>query len=264
MIAKCGTKDKQRILSYIGTDYSLCLYLYLNLLRYGFDSGTVEVFSQEAGEGITAVLLKYYTCLHIYSGDNSFDAEEIVRFFTSNSFTMIYCAAESGKKLSRAFPGAIKTKATNGWVARIEGIDREPRILSVPANADDFGQIVRLIYDDEDIGRSYNYEDLARQLVERNEEGYARNLVIRHDDTVIAHVCTNAESDCIAVVAELLVRKEYRRKGYASDIMRAICDQLLSEGKEVYSFYYSEESRNLHKRVGFYEICEWSKIVIDR
>ena len=179
---------------------------------------------------------------------------------------MLYCTAETGACLFSALPGTITAKATitNGWVAQINSVDKESKGLSVPAQAEDFCQIVRLIYDDEDIGRSYNYEDLARQLVERNEEGYARNLVIKEDNQVIAHICTNAEFRNIAVIAELLVREEYRRKGYASDILRGICGELLSEGKEVYSFYYSEESRRLHKHIGFNEICDWSKIVINK
>jgi hypothetical protein len=99
--------------------------------------------------------------------------------------------------------------------------------------------------------------------MERNKEGYARNLVIKNDGLVIAHICTNAEFGKVSVIAELLVREEYRGRGYASEMMRSICSVLLSEEKEVYSFYYSEESRRLHKHIGFFEVCEWSKIVIN-
>lgn len=266
MLIKCGRNDRQRVLSYIGTDYSRCLYLYLNLQKYGLDSDVIEVFRQEENDIVTAVMLKYYTCLHMYSRDNDFNAIEIGSFFSSHNYTMLYSTSETGRILYSSLPCAIKEKATvsNGWVAQINRVDRESKGISVFAQLNDFKQIVRLIYEDDDIGRSYNYDDLARQLVERNEEGYARNLVIKKDDIVIAHICTNAEFKAIAVIAELLVRKEYRRKGYASEIMRDICWRLLEEGKEVYSFYYSEESRNLHKHIGFYEVCEWSKIVVNR
>lgn len=266
MIRKCGNGDRDRILSYIGDEYAHCLYLYLNLQRYGFDSDMIEVYFQMDGDRVGAVMLKYYTCLHVYSRDNVFDASEIGEFFAGNGFTMLYCMKETGEHLYTALPGAIRTKATitNGWVARVKSLDREPDGLSTPAQADDFDQIVRLIYDDDDIGRSYNYDDLSRQLVERNKEGYTRNLVIKQDGLVIAHICTNAEFGDIAVIAELLVRKEHRRKGYATGIMRDICGELLSEGKEVYSFYYSEESRLIHERLGFNEICKWAKIVLNR
>ena len=265
MIVKCGRNDGQRVLSYIGPDYSRCLYLYLNLQKYGFDSSIIEVYYQEEGNNLTAIMLKYYSCLHLYSRDGFFDAAEIGSFFVNDGFTMLYSTAETGKRVFAALPCSISKDVTisNGWVAQLKSVDREPKGLAVPAQAGDFVQIVKLIYEDEDIGRSYNYDDLARQLVERNEEGYARNLVIKQDNLVIAHICTNAEFGKVSVIAELLVREEYRGKGYASEIMRSICGDLLSEGKEVYSFYYSEESRRLHKHIGFYEVCEWSKIVIN-
>lgn len=266
MIVKCGTNDKERLLSYIALDYSHCLYLYLNLKKYDLNSDFIGAYIQEKGNSVTAVMLKYYSCLHVYSRDDNFDAVELVRFFLDSDSTMIYCASKTAHILFKAFPKSAinKVNVTNGWVAQIKQIDQKPQGLSVSAQTNDFSQIVRLIYDDEDIGKSYKYDELTQQLVERNKEGYARNLVIKKEDIVIAHACTNAEFDNIAVVAELLVRKEFRRKGYASEIWREICNELISEGKEVYSFYYSEESRKLHKRIGFFEVCDWTKIVINR
>ena len=264
MISECLKTDETRILSYIGKDYPLCLYLYLDLLKYWAESDTVSVYVQTKNDEIEAILLRYYSCLHIFSRQNTNDANELANFICKHDFTMLYCTAVTAEHIYSAFPQEIRNRAilSRGWVAQIRHVDREPRGLAVPADRNDFGQIVRLIYDDEDIGRSYKFDDLAKQIEERNQEGYARNLVIKEDELVIAHVCTNAELNRIAVVAELLVRKEYRRRGYASEILREICSQLLAEGKEVFSFYYSDESRTLHKHIGFCEVCDWAKIVI--
>lgn len=264
MIKKCVRADERLVISYIGTNYPSCLYLYLNLLKYGVESESIDVYLQIADHNIKAVLLKYYTCLHVYSRDNTFDINELVKFFGENDYTMLYCKAETATRVYSGLPQELKEKATitNGWVAQIKQLDCEPRRLAIAAEKKDFEQIVNLIYEDEDIGRSYRFDELAKQLEERNRQGYARNLVIKQEDKVIAHACTNAEFNEIAVVAELLVRKEYRRKGFASEIWREICSQLLSEGKEVFSFYFSEESRALHKKIGFIEVCEWAKIVI--
>ncbi|MBR0208107.1 MAG: GNAT family N-acetyltransferase [Oscillospiraceae bacterium] len=264
MIRRCSQQDENRILAYIGSDYPRCLYLYLDIKRYGIGSDSIDVFLQQKGDTVSAVLLKYYSCLHVFSRDDSFDAAELADFFLGGCFTMLYCATRTAEKIYSAFPDAWKTKADvrNGWVAQILSVDKEARGEAVPAQKNDFDQITRLILADEDIGKSYRHEVLAKQLEERNREGYARNLVIRQDDLVVAHACTNAEVENIAVVAELIVRKEYQKKGFASEIWRDLCHRLLSEGKEVYSFYYSEESRMLHKHIGFIEKCEWTKIVI--
>ena len=263
MIVQCHAEDKNKILSYIGADYPACLYLYLNLNKYGIDSDTIDVFMQTEQERITAVLLRYYSCLHVYSSDLSFDAEELSAFVEQHRFSMIYCTAAAADRIFEQLPTLMKDRSavTYGWVAQIKQVDHSAKGTAVPARESDFDQIVRLIYDDEDIGRSYHYDELARQLAERNHDGHARNIVIKQGDLVIAHACTNAEYKDIAVVAELLVRKEYRRRGYASEIWRDLCEKLLMEGKQVFSFYYSPESRKLHKQIGFEEVCNWAKIV---
>jgi len=264
MITKCTTVDEKWILQYIGNDYPSCLYLYLDLLKYGFESDSIDVYVQIERNTIQALLLKYYSCLHVFSKENNFNAVELGAFFIENGFTMLYCTAKTAERVYLAFPEELEKKATitKGWVAQIERIDHEPRGLAKVAEKQNFLEIIKLIFEDEDIGRSYKYDELAKQIEERNQEGYARNLVIKQDGQVIAHACTNAELNGIAVVAELLVKEGYRKKGFASEIWRTICSQLLSEGKEVYSFYYSEESRKLHIHLGFHEICEWAKVVL--
>ncbi len=264
MIVSCQKQDEAGILAYIGTDYPKCLYLYLDLLKYGTQSEHTDVYRIEEAGRIRAVLLRYYSCLHVYSKENDFDGAQIGTLLRRDRLTMVYCAAETAKRIQDSLPEQIQrhVSVTKGWVARIRRVDRAPRGLAVPAREEDFPQIARLIYEDADIGRSYRYEELAGQLLERNREGYARNLVIRGADRIMAHACTNAEQDGIAVVAELLVRAEYRRQGLASEIWRTLCAQLLQEGKEVFSFYYSEESRALHRKIGFDEVCAWSKLVI--
>lgn len=264
MILKCSIADENKVLSYIGEDYAKCLYLYLDLRKYGIGSDKIEVFIQENDDKeVVAVLLRYYSCIHVYSFDNSFNAAELGLFIEKHGFSMVYCTAQTAELIYKAMPQDLLRSASmsKGWVAQINAINKAPNGLSTMAQDDDFGQIVQLIYEDEDIGRSYKYEELAQQLKERNRSGYTRNMVIKNGNLVIAHACTNAEFDNIAVVAELLVHKDYRRMGYASEIWRDLCYRLLNENKEVYSFYYSDESRSLHKKIGFTEVCEWAKIV---
>ena len=264
MIIKCNESYEKNILTYIGKDYFSCLYLYLNIKKYGFNSNKIDIYIQEKNNNISCVLLKYYSCLHIFSKNNDFELIELNSFIEHNSFSMIYCSAATADIIYSNLSKNIKNKSdiTKGWVAKITNVDKKPNILPIYAKKEDFEQIIKLIYEDEDIGRSYNFEELTKQIEERNKEGYSRNVVIKKDGIVIAHACTNAETEDIAIVAELLVRKEYRRKGFASEIWRFFCNELLNEGKEVYSFYYSQGSRNLHKKIGFFEVCEWAKIVI--
>lgn len=264
MIIKCQKCDEQIIESYIGKEYYKCLYLYMNLQRYGIGSQAIDVYMDRLGNKTKAIYLFYFSCVHVYSKDNDFSVLELKELLKKHPIKMIYCEKNTaeyiGDNSSRSeHPFTI----TYGWVAEITNVDEKHRESVQLASVTDFEQIVQMIYGDEDIGKSYNKNDLAEQLLQRSKEGYSRNYVIKKDYTVIAHACTNAEVNGIAIVAELIVNKEYRRRGYALEIWRAICEELLNEGKRVFSFYYSNESRSLHKKVGFHEICEWGKIVFE-
>lgn len=264
MIIRCQKEDEKIIESYIGTEYYKCLYLYMNLQRYGTGSQAIDVYMDKFENKIKAVYLFYFSCVHVYSIDNDFSVPELKELLKSHPIKMIYCEKSTAEYIGGNYSSSERPfTITYGWVAEITNVDEKHRESIQLASANDFKQIVQMIYGDEDIGKSYNKNELAEQLLQRSKEGYSRNYVIKKNDVVIAHACTNAEIDGVAIVAELIVNKEYRRRGYALEIWRAICEEVLKEGKRVFSFYYSNESRNLHKKVGFHEVCEWGKIVFN-
>lgn len=231
MIYKCNSSDNSKILSYIGKDYSKCLYLYMNFLKYGIESNTISVYIQEDKEGIQAIYLIYYSCIHIFSKQNMFSQREFNSFLNDHSFSMIYCEKTTALYIWKMFEEEKRNSSsiTCGWVAQVTSyIPRNSGSIQ-PAQKDDFRQIVEMIYSDEDIGRSYDIESLAAQLQERNQEGYTRNLVIKDGTTVVAHACTNAEIEGLAVVGELVVNEKYRRQGYGSEIWASLCNTLLKE-----------------------------------
>lgn len=262
MLVKYTNKDDNIIEQYIGADYYKCLYLYLDFKQYGAQDDNICTYIQLYDNEIKAIVLTYYSCIHIFSKNNDFIPEEILELVRTNRFTMIYCTKETAEKIWHFWPSNIKAECIYGWVASIENVAVTSCYDVIKATSEDFSQIVNLIYQDEDIGKSYDYEELAKQLSERAKEGYTRNIVIKEGQTVVAHACTNAEYGNVAVVAELVVNPQYRRKGYGINIWSRICTDLLNEGKEVFSFYYSNESRSLHKKLGFVERCEWCKIVL--
>lgn len=264
MIEKCNSIEQENsVFEYIGNNYGKCLYLYLDLKKYTIKSDKISAYIQTDGIQVRAVLLVYYSCLHLYSEKDDFDAVEICKFLSGKNITTVYCTESSALKLSVYMDNDISLSV--GWVSQIKNmIPFSNKIEITSAKEKDFSQIAHMIYEDDDIGRNYKYEDLIKQLSERVLHGFSRNYVIKDGETVIAHACTNAETENIAVVGELMVKNEYRRHGYGSMIWSYLCDKLLTENKEVYSFYYSSESRRLHHKIGFIEICNWAKILINR
>ena len=123
------------------------------------------------------------------------------------------------------------------------------------------------IYDD-NYNLKSNYDKLLNVYDEIYNNTAYHNIVAKLDGKIVGLATIIINYDIVEELKPFLtvwnfgVRKEYRRKGFATEIWRELCSQLLAEGKEVFSFYYTDESRALHKRIGFEEICQWAKIVV--
>ena len=101
MIVACGKAWDRRIMEYIGHDYARCLYLYLDLLEYGFSSPFTEVFAQTVGGKMTAVLLRYHSCIHIFARNaEAADIPELAQFIVEGEDTIVYCVREIAEALT--------------------------------------------------------------------------------------------------------------------------------------------------------------------
>ena len=129
---------------------------------------------------------------------------------------------------------------------------------------DDFKDIAKLLFQDEGIGASYDLEELGNQMYQRNRLGFVRNYVIKDNDKIVCHVCTGAEEEGIAIISGIVTDIKSRGKGYAKKLLSYVCQQLISEGKEVFSVYYTEAARKLHYRAGFLDYCGYGKLFIKK
>lgn len=249
--------EKSLIIDYIGEDYYQCLYLYLDIVAYDVENKEIECWIQYDTSSIVAVALKYHNAIHVYSQRYQFNVEELVDFLVSLK-PFIICASERLIDIiGPYFPGYTMEM---GVVSKLLDIDYVEDNDVREANVDDFYSIAKMIYDDEDSGASYDYNDLVTQMKERYYKHFSRNYIIKDGDLVIANVSTGGESKDFCTLNNVIVRKEYRRKGLAARIYRKVCSELTREGKVVYSIYYVKESIALHEKLGFVECCKYGKL----
>jgi predicted GNAT family acetyltransferase len=70
------------------------------------------------------------------------------------------------------------------------------------------------------------------------------------------------ESCHTAIIAGVATPPVHRRKGYASEVIRAICREFANEEMAIYLFYNNPEAGNLYKQLGFYEAAKWKVLGI--
>lgn len=261
MIIGASQNDYEKILKYIDDKFYKCIYLYLDLKQYGFENENVKCWIQIDNNVITAVVLKYYTGMHVFS-NGKYEINEIYNLIIQEN-PAIVCAEKCiiedlSKKLNDIYSEEY------GWVRCLSKIKYESDEDVKQATKDDFKQIAQLLYEDDDIGSSYELDSLEKQLIERNEQKFVRNYVIRnHHGNVISHASTGAEDEKLAMLNYVITHPEHRNKGLAQRVCKVICAELIKEGKNVYLINYSNESTKLYDKIGFKICCEWGKLYKD-
>lgn len=263
MIVECkGISDEKKINQYIGNDYDKCLYLYLDFEKYKFSNPNVRIWIQEKNHKITAVILKYYSGMHIFSKHCDYDIQEIKDLIEKEKPTMI-CGEKNIICDTYKNLGLSKYLIETGWIRKLPEIKDFDRTDVEFAKEEDFYEIAKLLYEDEDLGSSYKLEDLKKQMLSRNKEGYARDYVIRKNGKIVSHAGTGAENDKLAILSYVITEENHRGKGYAQKLCSAVCQDLIEAGKEVFLVNYSTESTRLYDKIGFKVCCEWGKIFLD-
>ena len=92
------------------------------------------------------------------------------------------------------------------------------------------------------------------------KDGFTRSYVIRDNGKVVAHLGTGAEIDNLCTISYVITDPNYRGRGLSTSLFAYACNQLKSEGRDIYSVYYPEYSRRLHHKMGFVDCCAFGKL----
>lgn len=259
MIKQCNEHEKQVILDYIGNDYHRCLYLYLDIIKYGCSSDMTRTWIQLLHGEVSAVILAYHTAFHIFSKKNNYDPREIDDLVSYVKPTIINGAADTIKKLE-PYVSNNSYHLSIGHIGEWMGKTYEIDCSVVEASCSDILEVARLLYENEDIGASYLFDDLLKQMQERLEQGFVHSYVVHRDQKVASHLGTGAEVDGVCTIAYGITAPQYRGQGIASILFKHVCSIMKKSGKRVFSVYYSDNARKFHQKVGFVDVCEFGKL----
>ena len=255
---KCKKENEKEIIEYIGKSYGQCLYLYVDLLKYGFDNENINVWFQKEEDEIKALVLQYYTGVHVFSKVVEFDVKEVVDLLKEINPSMICGMKWTLDKIKDYFDNYEMEIGIVGELTNLKVYDTEG---CYKANAEEIKELAELLAEDESLGKPYGFELLYKQLLERYEENFGRNFIYRDNGKIVATASTYAEKGGVAVISGVMVHPEYRGKGLSKNVLSAVCDNLKKDGFDVFSYYYIPSATRMHQSVGFEPIGDWAKLV---
>ena len=259
MLKKVEKKDENLIEEYIGTDYNKCLYLYLDFMKYKTTNDNVTSWLDVENNEIKAIILKYYSGMHIFSKYQNCNYETLLNLILQEKPSII-CAE---KFLIENLCKLLCSKdyvANYGWVRELEEYYECDNESAKLAKSNDYDEISRLILTDSSFNNYYTFEELKNQIVEQNENNYGRNYIIKKNNKIISHAAICAENNKIAVLSHIITDDTYRHQGLATKVCSKLCNDIISEGKKVYLTNYTFESTALYDKIGFKPSCEIGKL----
>lgn len=260
MIIKCNDKDKNKILQYIGEDYGKCLYMYIDLIKYGLENRNFHIWIQYESNEICCLISQYYNGIQIYSKNYDFNEREIGEFIINKDPEMITGMKESIDKIKKFFSNYSEEV---GVLGELSELTYPPNLNAYSASFEEMDEIAKVISQDEALGKPYGYEMLYNQFCERKKDKFGRNFILRDFTTneIVCHAATYAELPNLAVISGVLTTPPYRGKGFSKGVLSAICKELQSENKRVFSYFYIVPAEKMHYGVGFGKKGEWAKLV---
>ena len=257
MLIECNEENIEQAFDYIGNDYEKCLYLYIDLRKYGLDNENFKVWIQYDGDRICGLVSEYYNGIQIYSKSYDFIVDEMIDFIKQRNPTVISGMKDSMYQIKDAF---LEYSETSGVVAKLTELKYPPDVNAYSAPIDEMEEIVKLVVQEENLGKHTGFELLYQQYCDRKRDNFGRNVISRDENNeIICHAATYAELPELAVVSGVITALPYRGKGYSKVTLAALCDELLSEGKVVFSYFHIPPAVKMHYGVGFIKVGDWVK-----
>lgn len=244
MIAKYDERDRDQFLGYIGSDWGECPYLYMNFVGLSGISPGVEAFICRSGSAVSAVMLRYYNALHIFSRERDLDANELKAFVADMDPMVIWINENAYGILKDILIGyCVETLPVMSCSSPAADVDTSGVEVATEA---DLPEIAELMLGDELYRSGYaNASQIIGPFSERMRQGVGISYIVRIEGRLAAHISINAMASGIAVYGALVVGRQFRRQGLARKVRAKLMEDMAARNMTVLDFAISEATRKI-------------------
>lgn len=256
MIRQLVAYDHDRVMNLVGNKPAENLFIIGDIEAYGYASDIQRVFGQFEMDKLVAVLLDYDHNYIVYS-EGPYDMAGFAKIINADEqLTGFSGLREIVQPMEHLINKPVKRKGDT-YYAKCEKLEvasektydmRRTTVEDIPAHM----ELVRSIPEFADSSTS---EESMKRTIENNT---GRSYAIWSGDEMVSVVSTTAENKQSAMIVGVGTKEEYKRKGYASELMIKTCQELLDEEKIVCLFYDNPEAGKIYQRLGFKEIGFWN------
>lgn len=252
-------QDIPAILAYLRRGVANCLYMYIDIAKYGLENPNMKVWLDAGKNGIRLVVMRYHGSISVYTEAKTWDIDGVVKLIEEEKVLTMSMSKRIADQLYEHCREHYDI--TYGSVFRFTAyhdIVFDGTIET--ASSADAREIAELIALDQGIGSYYELNDLTDQIAERIESGMGRSFVVRDSGKIIAHVGSYAEYDGLATTNGLIVHPNCRFGMCGAALERHLLMELLADGFQVYTFVTSRLRTRLLTAMGNQCLGEYARL----
>ncbi|AEV29281.1 putative acyltransferase [Sphaerochaeta pleomorpha str. Grapes] len=253
--------DIPLVLEYIKKEREMNLFLEGDIEQYGLEGPIVELFA--FSEPWDCILLRYFQNYVIYSSNEDYKAADVAAFLKDKKVQVISGKESLLKMISPYYP-SLKIQGT--YLCRCEsGTKRETvygnrEIRKLDSN--DAESLAALYKTIKEFSKPY-IEHEAEKIQELKESLGLASLAfgLFEGPLLVSAGYATAKTKSGAMIVGVATREGYRQKGYATQVVDALCSESFDSGLSFLCLFYDNpKAGEIYRKIGFKEIGRWGML----
>lgn len=264
-VRRLTAADHTEVLALFGKEADHYHFLLDDLKWNGYAGEHFLVFGELESGRLVSLLLNNFNNLTYYSPDDR-EPKAYRHMPGQLSFAKVSGPDRLVQRICKDLTLASSTLSHMGMVKQAVPLSRSPDtiVCAITAREELREQYRLLLSAEEYAGLSGDEEGYVCREWNRLASSHDRAVYLRLDGRMVASASTFHEREHSALITGVVTHPDFRNKGYAAQVLAALFNQLLQEGKYPYLFYTNPAARSVYLHAGMEEICPWRVTVLKR
>lgn len=259
-------KDRPAILEYLSAEPEMNLFFIGDIESYGVDTPPVQIYAHPAAGSWDFLLLQYFDFYIVYTRGQTYDTAALAEFLKERRVDCLSGKLELLEPMTAYFPQRTLEPT---YLCRCNAVNQDA-CRPLPAGTElrrlteaDLDEVTRLLLEVEEFADSYKGEDGPQRCRRGNAENLKNGLLygLFENGRMVCTAQTSADNSQSAMVVAVATDKSARGRGYASNVVSALCRASFARGKQFLCLFYDNPvAGRIYHRIGFETIGRYAML----
>lgn len=258
MIRKLIEEDRKQVLQYLYRDVSYNIFIIGDIENFGFDQDFQTVYGELDESGNYKSVLLFYNENAIYYSHNNYFNKKYTKILEQHKFHYMNGKEELMTLIKPFLPSSFKFQPMYFCNAtEIHNPSEVTETIKQIQTEEDISRLYDLLVTIEEFGIQHRSRE---SFIDSSKKGLVMGtkLYIEKDGKIVSTVATTADTTKNAMIVGVATHKDFRGKGYASQLMISLMQEYLkNKKKDLCLFYDNPEAGKIYKRLGFKDVGKW-------